>query len=97
MSVLIRIGQNRKAIFRDGVWRCSDLAIERRLNAATAAWIDSTGGPPLNAGDPEFAAALEIIRLEAARIDLHVPANVRLTRLFFNRRQLRLDFGGSHE
>lgn len=96
MSVLIRIGKNRKAIFRDGVWRCSDRAIERRLNAATAAWIDAAGGPPLNSPDPEYAAAVEIIRLEAARIDLHVPANVRLKRLFFNRRQQRLDFG-SHE
>ena len=92
MSVLIRIGKNRKAIFRDLVWRCSDRAIERRLNNATAAWIDATGGPPCSSPDLELAAALEIIRLEGARLNLHVQAGIRTNRLFWSRRQLRFDF-----
>lgn len=45
MSVLVRIG-NRKAIFRTGVWLCSDPGTETLLNQATESWILSTGGPP---------------------------------------------------
>ena len=92
MSVLVRIG-NRKAIFRTGEWICSDSGTESLLNEATESWIIATGGPPLNHPDPEHAAAHEVIRQVGGEIRVHVPAaNPRMRRLFFGRRQMRLDF-----
>ena len=92
MSVLARIG-NRKAIFRTGIWVCSDAPTETLLNQATESWILSTGGPPLNHPDPEHAAAHEVIRRVGGQITVHVPAaNRRMRRHFFGRRQMRLDF-----
>ncbi len=93
MSVLARIG-NRKAIFRTGLWLCSDPGTERLLNQAMESWIVSTGGPPLNHPDPEHATAHEVIRQVGGTITAHVPAaNRRMRRHFFGRRQMRLDFG----
>ena len=92
MSILARIG-NRKAIFRTGVWLCSDSGTETLLNQATETWISTTGGPPLNHPDPEHAAANEVIRQVGGEIKVHVPAAGRhIRRLFFGRRQMTLDF-----
>jgi hypothetical protein len=89
MSVLVQIGR-RKAIFRAGTWRSS--ALERRLNNATEAWIQATGGPPLRHQDPEQCAAAEIVRRLGGEVKLHVPADHRTKRLFVSRRQMRFDF-----
>ena len=92
MSVLARIG-NRKAIFRTGVWLCSDARTETLLNQAMESWIISTGGPPLNHPDPEHAAAHEVVRRVGGAITVHIPAtNLRMRKLFFGRRQMRFDF-----
>ena len=91
MSVLVRIG-NRKAIFRTGVWICSDPGTETLLNEATESWIMATGGPPLNHPDPEHAAAHEVITRVGGAITVHIPAHGRMRKQFFSRRQMRLDF-----
>ena len=91
MSVLVRIG-NRKAIFRTGVWVCSDSGTESLLNQATESWILSTGGPPLDHPDPEHAAANEVIRRVGGEITVHIPAHRRMRRHFFGRRQMRFEF-----
>ena len=91
MSVLVRIG-NRKAIFRTGVWLCSDRGTEMLLNQATESWIVSTGGPPLNHPDPEHVAAHEVVRRVGGAITMHIPANGRMRQHFVRRRQMRLEF-----
>ncbi len=92
MSVLVRIG-NRKAIFRTGVWICSDAMTETLLNETTESWIMATGGPPLNHPDPEHAAAHEVIRRVGGAITMHIPAvNRGIRKHFFGRRQMRLKF-----
>jgi hypothetical protein len=89
MSVLVKLGRH-KAIFRDTVWRSSDLGTERMLNHVTARWIEETGGPPLNSRDPELHAVGKINRRVGATLILHIPAHRRVARMFAAKRQMEL-------
>jgi len=92
MSVLVRIGK-RKAFLRRGEWFSSDLELESLLNTATTAWIQETGGPPLQDNNPEKTVAKEIIQRLGGRIVRRVPPSPKHTaRIYISRRQLNLDF-----
>jgi hypothetical protein len=92
MGVVIRIGA-RRALLREGEWRCADPRLERRLNAQTQAWIVETGGPALEAEDPEADVAREMARRSGGVVQMHVPAQGgRMQRLYFARRQFSFDF-----
>ena len=95
MGVVARIGAH-KAMLRDGEWRSADAALEERLNAETRQWFEQTGGPKLNSADPEAELARETLRRVGGTVQLRVPArSERARRIYFERRQMRLDFMGS--
>ena len=92
MGVVVRIGF-RKALLRDGRWRCANPELERELNAQTRAWIEETGGPHLESRDPEAELAREITRRAGGVVVMHTPADPRRSRQrYFEMRQYRLDF-----
>jgi hypothetical protein len=92
MGVVIRIGA-RRALLREGEWRCADLRLEQRLNAQTEAWIAETGGPELGAEDPEAEVAREMARRNGGAVQMHAPAQGgRMQRLYFARRQFSFNF-----
>lgn len=92
--MVVRIGA-RKALLREGEWRCADARLERRLNAQTQAWIAETGGPALGAEDPEAEVARELARRNGGVVQMHAPAHgERMRRLYFARRQFSFDFHG---
>jgi hypothetical protein len=92
MSVLVRFGQ-RKAIFRTGEWLCCDLVLESRLNRATTAWIQDSGGPKLNDTDQEKTVAKHLAGSLGGRVLLHLEAKSRAAqRRFFEQRQLSFNF-----
>jgi len=89
---MVKIG-TRKALFREGVWRCADPALEQRLNSETESWFLQTGGPALNSLDPEGAVAAEIAGLCGGAILLRVPAKLKRVRAkYFQFRQFSFDF-----
>jgi hypothetical protein len=89
MPVLAKIN-GQKAILRSGEWRSADPRTERILNAATNAWIQRTGGPPLTDADPERRVAEHIVPSLGGRILLRVRAKSDLRHIYLNRRQLDL-------
>ncbi|MBL0156160.1 MAG: hypothetical protein IPP47_03470 [Bryobacterales bacterium] len=90
MGIVVRI-EKQKALLREGVWRCADLALEQRLNDLTAAWIVETGKPAIGAQDPEREVASEMIRRLDGVILYHSPTKGReASRHFFKKRQLSL-------
>lgn len=92
MGVVVRIGA-RKALLREGEWRCADCKLEQRLNAQTQAWITETGGPELGSEDPEAEVAREMVRRNGGVVQMHAPAHPkRSQRLYFERRQYSFDF-----
>jgi len=92
MGVVVRIGP-RKALLREGVWRCADWKLERLLNEQTQAWIAETGGPELEAEDPEAELAREMARRNGGVVQMHAPAQARRSRqLYLERRQISFDF-----
>jgi hypothetical protein len=92
MGVILSV-QRQKAFLRDGEWRCADSSLETRLNEATAAWIETTGGPKLSSEDPEIELAREMERQLGGRIVLQSAANrKRSARVYFAKRQYRLAF-----
>ena len=92
MGVVVRIGA-RKALLREGEWRCADWKLERLLNEQTQSWIADTGGPGLEADDPEAELAHEMARRNGGVVQMHAPAHARRSRqLYFERRQFSFDF-----
>lgn len=92
MGVVIKIGV-RKAILREGRWRCADPRLELRLNRETDRWIGETGGPDFESADPEADVARTIAGLCGGVVKLHVQAPVRRSAsLYFARRQFSFDF-----
>lgn len=90
MGIVVRF-EKQKALLREGVWRCADLALEQRLNDLTAAWIVETGKPAIGAQDPEREVASEMVRRLDGAILYHAPSKSReASRLFFKKRQLSL-------
>ena len=90
MGVLAQF-DGRKAFLRQGAWVSASRALENRLNDATEAWIQETGGPPLSDSDPERTVARTIAARLGGRILIHQqgdPSESR--RVFLERRQLRL-------
>jgi hypothetical protein len=94
MGVVVRIGRV-KAFLRAGEWRSADLRIERDLNQITADWINATGGPPVDARDPDRHVAQEICRRQGGKILLSAAASGKTVfRTYLSKRQLRFDFNG---
>jgi hypothetical protein len=92
MGVILALGK-QKAFLRDGEWRCADLALEKKLNEITGAWILETGGPKLDAPDPEVEVARELARQTGGRLLLQSKSNAkRAARIYFARRQYKLAF-----
>lgn len=92
MGVVLKVGPG-KAFLRRGEWRAADPDLEDELNTITQVWIEETGGPPLNAQDPEWDAAVEVARRSGGRILGHSPANRKASaRIYFARRQYRFAF-----
>lgn len=92
MGVILRVDRQR-AFLRDGEWRSADLALEQRLNALTAKWIEETGGPGLDSPEPEMDLAREVSRRTGGRVLLQSRANQkRSARVYFARRQYKLAF-----
>lgn len=90
VAVLVRI-LGQKAILRDGQWRSANQDLERRLNHATDEWIRRTGGPPLDAPDPERAVAKHIAPLFGGKVALAVPSrNPAVRQMYVERRQMEL-------
>lgn len=90
MGIVVRFDK-QKALLREGVWRCADLALEQRLNDLTAAWIVETGKPSIGAQDPEREVAAEMARRFEGSILYHAPSKGReASRHFFKKRQLSL-------
>jgi hypothetical protein len=94
MGVVVRIGRV-KAFLRAGEWRSADPRVERTLNRATADWINATGGPPVDARDPDRHVAQEICRRQGGKILLSVAASGKTVfRSYLSKRQMRFDFNG---
>lgn len=92
MGVILSV-KRQKAFLRDGEWRSADRNLEDRLNRATTEWILATGGPPLDASDPELIVARHIAHLSNGRILLHSPCPPRDgSRTYFSLRQMPLPF-----
>lgn len=92
MGVVIKIGV-RKAILREGQWRCANPRLELRLNQETEGWIRETGGPEIGSADPEADVARTIAGRCGGVVVLHVPApSKRSASLYFSRRQYSFDF-----
>ena len=92
MGVVVKIG-TRKAILREGQWRCADPRLELRLNQETECWIGETGGPELGSADPEADVARTIAAICGGVVKLHVQARPkRSMSLYFSRRQYSFDF-----
>ena len=92
MSVLVRFGDS-KAILRSGQWRSSNLALERRLNDATDAWIQETGGPRLEDLHQERSVAEEMARRFQGRLGQYLRSRTgHSADSFFEKRQMHLDF-----
>ena len=90
MGIVVRF-EKQKALLREGVWRCADLALEQRLNNLTAAWIVETGRPAIGSQDPEREVAGEMARRFDGAILYHSPSKGKeASRHFFRKRQLRL-------
>jgi hypothetical protein len=90
MGIIASIG-GQKVLLGRGLWRSADLALEARLNELTEAWIRETGGPPLDARDPERQVAEEMIRRLGGHLLHHLPARGQeAARRYFAHRQLRL-------
>jgi hypothetical protein len=92
MGVVVKIGV-RKAILREGQWRCADPRLELRLNRETDRWILETGGPEIGSADPEADVARTIAGRCGGVMKLHVQApSKRSSALYFSRRQYSFDF-----
>jgi len=92
MGVVVKIGV-RRAILREGQWRCADRRLETRLNQETDRWITETGGPEIGSVDPEADVARTIAEQFGGALLLHVPApSKRSAMLYFSRRQYSFDF-----
>jgi hypothetical protein len=90
MGVIISI-HRKKAFLRDGEWRSADTVLEDQLNHLTSEWVAETGGPKLNAKDPEADTAREIVRRTGGRILMHIPTSARMAaKVYFAKRQYRL-------
>jgi hypothetical protein len=90
MGVLVQF-DGRKAFLRQGAWVAADHALEQRLNRATEAWIQETGGPALNDSQPERTVADTIAARLGGRILIHQPGDASESRkVYLDRRQLRL-------
>jgi hypothetical protein len=95
MSVLIQVGQ-RKAILRQGEWRCADPHMENWLNVETKRWIQQTGGPRLEDADHEAAVAREMARRLGGRILLRVRTRGSGNAVaYIPYRQLELEFAAA--
>jgi hypothetical protein len=93
MGVLLSVN-GKKAILRHGEWRCADAAVERALARACEEWIEQTGGPALDARDPELEAAQAVAARIGARVLMRVRANRRReAQNYLVRRQMSLPFG----
>jgi hypothetical protein len=92
MGAIVQFG-NRKAILRDGEWRCPDPVLEKHLNALTQAWVKETGGPRMDSQDPEHEAARLVAARSGGRLVLHTPPRGRRAhRVWLEHRQYRLNF-----
>ena len=92
MGVLVRFGKH-KAFLRDGEWKCANEEFENRLNRTMKAWIQETGGPPIEDSDHERTAAEEIARRLGGRVAKRAaPAPRRTRSTYISQRQLDLDF-----
>ncbi|MEK7753231.1 MAG: hypothetical protein AAB654_15005 [Acidobacteriota bacterium] len=92
MGALIQI-DGRKAFLRQGSWMSADLELEVRLNQATEAWIQETGGPAVSDSDPERTVARTLAKRFGGRVLTHVrgdPSESR--RVYLSRRQMRLPY-----
>ena len=90
MGIVVRF-EKQKAMLREGVWRCADLVLERRLNDLTGAWILETGKPAIGSQDPEREVAAEMARRLDGAILYHAPSKGgEAGRYFFKKRQLSL-------
>ncbi|HPT25523.1 MAG TPA: hypothetical protein PLZ95_03820 [Bryobacteraceae bacterium] len=92
MGVVVRFGKV-KALLRAGEWRSANLRLEETLNRQTAEWIHSTGGPPVDARNPDHKVAEEICRRQGGKILLSVPASGKTVfRSYLSRRQMSFNF-----
>lgn len=83
----------RTAFLRRGEWISADPELEQRLNAATKAWIQQTGGPPVIDRDHEGTTAREITeKLDGRVIRRVAPSLKTAAEIYISRRQLDLDF-----
>ena len=90
MGIVVRF-EKQKALLREGVWRCADLALEQRLNDLTGDWIVETGKPAIGSHDPEREVAAEMARRLDGAILYHAPSKSgEAARHFFKKRQLKL-------
>ncbi|MDP2999434.1 MAG: hypothetical protein Q8N47_18240 [Bryobacterales bacterium] len=92
MGALVQI-DGRKAFLRQGSWMSADLELEVRLNQATEAWIQETGGPAVSDSDPERTVARTLAKRFGGRVLTHVrgdPSESR--RAYLSRRQMRLPY-----
>lgn len=92
MGVVVRI-RRQKAFLRDGEWRSAEKSLEAELNRLTTEWILATGGPPLEAANPELIVARHVARETGGRVLLHVPCPPKDgSRTYFALRQMALPF-----
>ncbi|OHE77376.1 MAG: hypothetical protein A2107_14730 [Verrucomicrobia bacterium GWF2_62_7] len=94
MGVVVRIGKV-KAFLRAGEWRSADQRVEESLNRLTTEWIRSTGGPAIDARNPDYDVAQEICRQKGGKVLLSVAASGKTVfRSYIARRQMSFDFNG---
>ncbi len=94
MGVVVRIGK-AKAFLRAGEWRAADQRVEESLNRLTAEWIRDTGGPAVDARNPDLDVAKEICRQKKGRVLLSAAASSKTVfRSYLSRRQMSFDFNG---
>jgi hypothetical protein len=92
MGALVQI-EGRKAFLRQGSWISADLELEVRLNRATEAWIQETGGPAVSDSNPERTVARTLAKRFGGRVLAHVPGNPSESRrVYLSRRQMRLPY-----
>ncbi|HBY61016.1 MAG TPA: hypothetical protein DEH78_14430 [Solibacterales bacterium] len=92
MGVLVRI-ERQKAFLRRGEWSCADSRLESRLNETTRAWIQETGGPPLDSSDLEHAVAQEMAKRFRGRVVSKAKSSAVLQRrIYLSQRQMELNF-----
>jgi hypothetical protein len=92
MGALVQI-EGRKAFLRQGSWISADLELEVRLNQATEAWIQETGGPAVSDSNPERTVARTLAKRFGGRVLTHVPGNPSESRrVYLSRRQMRLPY-----